>query len=180
MEGPNWPVPATGCRLFCRGQFAMSTALNRPVRINPQSEPSFSVVRLSRAEYGSLNAAHLAAVRQLLLTEAETTTAPCLVIDLSAVHVFGASLVGILVSSWEVLRKRNRRLILCGLTPFCARLVQTLYLDRLFEIVPNQRAVWEGARCDSCGGNRAAHGPGIRIQKSDVAWAPGLMRVDFI
>lgn len=158
----------------------MSTATNRLVNTNPQFDTSFSVIRLCKAEYGSLDAGKLAGVRQLLLSEAEKTTAHCLVVDLSAVHYFGASLVGILVAAWDVLKKRNRQMVLCGLTPFCSKLIQTLYLDRLFDIVPDQRAAWEIVRRDSAGRNRAAHSPGIRIQKSDVSWAPNLMRVDFI
>jgi anti-anti-sigma factor len=157
----------------------MHTTSNRFGDAKPQSDWSFNVLRLCGAEYGSLSATRLEGARHLLMTEAEATTAPCLVVDLSAVHYFGASMVGILVAAWSVLRERNRRMVLCGLTPFCDKLVRTMYLDRLFEIVPNQEAAWESTWCDTSGGNGATHSPAILIQKSDVAWAPHLMRVDY-
>src|SRR5262249_9003084 len=66
-----------------------------------------------------------------------------LVIDLSHVHFFGASFVGTLVTAWSRLRNRQRHLAICGLTPFCAGLIQVLHLDKLFDIYPTQEMVLE-------------------------------------
>ena len=102
-----------------------------------------AVLRLAETEYGSHDHAKLARVRQLLLDQAENLDPPFLVVDLSAVHYFGARFINILVSTWNQLRKRNRRLVLCGPTPFCAGLIQNLQLHRLFDVFPTQRIALE-------------------------------------
>jgi anti-anti-sigma factor len=98
-----------------------------------------AVLRLAESEYGSHDHAKLARVRRLLLDQAENLDPPFLVVDLSAVHYFGARFINILVSTWNQLRKRNRRLVLCGPTSFCAGLIQNLKLHRLFDVCATQR-----------------------------------------
>ena len=147
---------------------------------NPtKSSTQFSLVRLSKAEYGSLSTADLRGVGSLLLTEAAQTPWPYLVIDLSAVQYFGASLVGILVSTWDELRKRGRQMVLCGLTPYCAKLILSLRLNRLFDIVPTQQDAFEKLHLAACVSGET-HGPGVRLEMSDVAWGPGLVRIEYV
>jgi anti-anti-sigma factor len=98
-----------------------------------------AVLRLAETEYGSHDHAKLARVRRLVLDLAENLDPLFLVVDLSAVHYFGARFINILVSTWNQLRKRNRRLVLCGPTPFCAGLIKNLQLHRLLDIFPTQR-----------------------------------------
>jgi anti-anti-sigma factor len=102
-----------------------------------------AVVRLAETEYGSHDTAKLAWALRLLLDQAEKADPRCLVVDLSKVHYFGAGFIAILVSTWNQLRKRNRRLALCGTTPFCTALIQNLQLHRLFDIYPTQRIALE-------------------------------------
>jgi anti-anti-sigma regulatory factor len=105
---------------------------------------------------------------------------PYLIVDLSGVHYLGASFIGIVVSAWDELRKQNRQLMLCGLNPHCARLVQTLHLDRLFAIHPTLPAALEEIRARL----RAGFGEGrtglVRVQVSDVGWDPDLLRLEYL
>src|SRR5437899_6712344 len=107
------------------------------------AHPQAAVLRLAETEYGSHDHAKLAQVRQLLLDQAEKSDPPYLVVDLSAVHYFGARFIALLVSTWKQLRKRHRRLALCGPTPFCTGLIQNLQLHRLFDIYATPRIALE-------------------------------------
>jgi anti-anti-sigma regulatory factor len=51
------------------------------------------------------------------MEQAEKENPRYLVVDLAAVHFLGASLIGIPVGTWRQLLRRQRRLVLCGLTP---------------------------------------------------------------
>jgi anti-anti-sigma factor len=106
------------------------------VRASVPAQRQATVVKLTQAEYSSQDALQLARVRQLLLDQAARPGPPYLVVDLSAVRFFGAGFIAVLVSTRRRLRKRNRRLALCGATPLCAELLQKLQLDTLFEIYP--------------------------------------------
>src|SRR5215470_15542272 len=86
------------------------------------AESDVVVVRLPEAEYGSLDDAKLARVRRLLLGLAKQPGSPHLIVDLSGVHYLGAGFIGVVVSAWDDLKKQGRRLVLCGLSPYCARL----------------------------------------------------------
>jgi anti-sigma B factor antagonist len=114
----------------------MELASRELVRPRVPATGRATVVKLTQPEYSSQDAAQLARVRQLLLDEAEKPGPPYLVVDLSAVRFFGAGFIAVLVSIRRRLRKRNRRLALCGATPLCAELLQKLQLDTLFEIYP--------------------------------------------
>src|SRR5262245_21507030 len=82
------------------------------------------LVRLGQAEYGSSDIAKLARVRQLLADVAVRRPARRLVLDLSNVQYFGAGFLGVLVDTWHLLNRAGNGLTLCGLTPFCARLIR--------------------------------------------------------
>jgi anti-anti-sigma factor len=152
----------------------------KTVRASLYTDAAVSIVRLAAAEYGSLDAEKLTRVRGLLLDQADKPGPPYLVLDLSAVHFLGASFIGILVSAWDRLRKRNRKFVLCGLRPYCSKLIQTLRLDKLFQIYPTQRIALEeiGWNLRSC--EWVAPSPGVRIQKSEVAWNPDMVRLEYI
>src|ERR687887_1875856 len=86
------------------------------------------VVQFAEAGYGSLDDEKLARARRLLVDLASQPGPPHLVIDLSRVHFLGAGFVGALVCAWDHLKKQDRRVVLCGLQPYCARLIRTLQL----------------------------------------------------
>ncbi len=137
------------------------------------------VLELSGPEYGSHDKS-LQHVRRLMQDLADEPAPQCLVIDLSQVHYFGASFIGILVNAWDQFRKQHRRFAICGLTPYCARLIQILQLDKLFDVYPTLQVVREKISQQIHGQKQEATSGEIRIHRSDVAWDPDLVRLEYI
>jgi anti-anti-sigma factor len=138
------------------------------------------LVELVATEYGALDARELARVRSLLLGQAEKPNPPYLIVDLAGVHFFGARFIGILVDTWDRLRNHNRRLVLCGLTPNCRKVLLTLHLDKLFDIYPTKSIALEMIGQRARGSNGAARNPHVRIHTSEVAWDPHMLRMEYI
>jgi anti-sigma B factor antagonist len=143
------------------------------------AESDVVVVRLPEAGYGSLDDAKLARAR-LLLGLANQAGPPHLIVDLSGVHYLGASFVGIMVSTWDELKKQGRRLVLCGLNPCCAQLLQTLHLDRLFAIHPSLEAALRAIRVQARGLAGEARTASVRVEVSEVGWDPDLLRLEYL
>ncbi len=139
-------------------------------------ESNIVVVRLPDVEYGSLDDVNLARARRLLHGVAKQLRPLYMIVDLSGVHYLGAALVGIVVSAWDDLVKHNRRLVLCGLNPYCARLFKTLHLDRLITVHATAQAALEAI--EGQGGRDPIATD--RVQASDVSWDPNLLRVDYM
>jgi anti-anti-sigma factor len=143
-------------------------------------ETDVVVVMLPEDGYGSLDDAKLARARQLLLGLANQPGPSHLIVDLSGVHYLGAGFVGIVVSAWDDLKKQGRRLLLCGLNPYCARLVRTLHLDRLFTIHATlEAALAEIGALLRAGAEEGRTAP-VRAQVSDVSWGPDLLRLEYV
>jgi anti-anti-sigma factor len=144
------------------------------------AEADVVVVRLPEVEYSSLDDAKLARARRLLLGLANQPGPPYLIVDLSGIHYLGAAFIGIMVSTWDGLQKQGRRLVLCELNPYCARLFHTLHLDRLFAIHLSLEAALKeiGAQLRAAAGAvRTAPG---RVQVSEVGWDPDLLRLEYL
>src|SRR5689334_6211319 len=97
--------------------------LNSDPRLS--AKPGVAVDRLPEAGYGSLEDTKLAQARRLLLGLARQLAPPYLILDLSDVDYVGAGFIGILVATWDELKKQDRQLMLCGLNPYCAGLIHT-------------------------------------------------------
>jgi anti-anti-sigma factor len=143
-------------------------------------EPDVVVVRVPEVEYGSLDDGKLARARRLLLGLANQPGPPHVVVDLSGVHYLGAAFLGIVVCAWDELKKRNRRLALCGLSPYCARLLRTLHLDRLFAIHATPQAALEETRALLRAGAGEGRTSLVRVQVSEVRWDPDLLRLEYL
>jgi anti-anti-sigma factor len=98
--------------------------------------PPVVVVRLTEKEYGSNDETRLALVRRLLMEQIEKPDVPHVLVDFSAVECFGARFIAILVSTWKELEKRDRRLCLCRLSPFCTELIEVAQLHNLIDVYP--------------------------------------------
>jgi anti-anti-sigma factor len=148
------------------------------IRISPDVNSQASVLELPGPEYSSHDEQSLGQVGSLIQDLAEKADRKYLVVDLSKVQFFGARFIGILVSAWDQLKKRQRHLAICGLTPMCARLIQALHLYKLFDIYPTQEMVLEkisGAVPKD--GRRSGQN---RLEISEVDWDKNLVRVEFI
>jgi anti-sigma B factor antagonist len=144
------------------------------------AESDVVVVRLPEVEYSSLDDAKLAGARRLLLGLAHQPSPPHLIVDLSGVHYLGAGFIGIVVSAWDELKKQGRRLVLCGLDPYCARLFQTLQLDRLFAIHPTPQAALEEIGAPGRAGAGEGRTALVRVQVSEVGWDPDMLRLEYL
>jgi anti-anti-sigma factor len=112
----------------------MNTRIIKMKRANRSTR--VAVLRLTEKEYGSNDEIKLALVRRLLMGQVERHDSPHLLVDFSAVESFGARFIAILVSTWKELEKRDRRLVLCRMSPFCRELIEVVQLHKLFDIVP--------------------------------------------
>ena len=158
----------------------MKTNRETIIRISPDVNSQASLLELPGPEYSSHDDQGLGHVRSLILELAEKMDHQYLVIDLSHVHFFGASFIGTLVSAWDQLKKRQRNLAICGLTPFCARLIEVLHLDKLFDIYPTRGIALEkiGDHSNREAGQRTTGR--IRIEESEVAWDQNMVRLEYV
>ena len=150
------------------------------IREQIETATGADILRLTETEYGSLDPQKLDHVRSLLLDRADEPGPPYLIVDLSAVQFFGAGFIGTLVDAWDRLRKRGRQLIVCGLTPLCGKLILTLHLDKLFTVYPTPKIALQATGQGVPDLAEAAPNPGIRVRKSDVAWDPRLLRLEYL
>jgi anti-anti-sigma factor len=149
------------------------------IRYSPDVNSQASLLELPGPECRSLDDESLRQVRSLIHDLAEKTDRQYLVIDLSKVHFFGARFISILVSAWDLLKKRQRHLAICGLTPFCGKLIQILHLDKLFDIYPTPETVFEkiGRRVQMGCQESPGHN---RLEISEVDWNKNLLRLEYI
>jgi anti-anti-sigma factor len=148
------------------------------VEAPPAADREVCFLRLPASEYGSLETDKLAQLRCLLHT-ATHRPGRCLVLDLSNIQYVGAGFVGVLVETWDELNKAGRLLTLCGLTPYCSRLIRTLHLDKLFDIHPAQAAGPERTCPHApCAETPVRVGP-IHVQLMEVAWNPDMVREEY-
>jgi anti-anti-sigma factor len=145
----------------------------------PPAKSDVVVVRLPDAAYGSLDGAKLARVRRRLLNLACQPGPAYLVADLSRVHYLGAGFVGVLVCIWDELKQQKRRLVVCGLHPYCASLFHALHLGKLFTIRPTLQAALDAIRANRPDGGDWAAAP-LRVRVSDVEWDSDLLRVEYL
>ena len=148
--------------------------------ISPDVNCQASLLELPGPEYRSYDDDSLGQVRSLIQDLAAKTDLPYLIIDLSRVHFFGAGFIGTLVDAWDQLKKRQRRLALCGLTPLCARLIQVLQLDKLFDIYPTQEKVFEEISGSVGNAGRESTSSQNRLEISEVDWNKDLVRLEYI
>jgi anti-anti-sigma factor len=149
-------------------------------RVVDQPDQGTCLVRLAQVEYGSLDTAKLARLRELLAYLAARRDARRLVLDLSKVEYFGAGFVGVLVDTWQLLNQAGRRLALCGLTPYCARLIRAMHLEKLFDVERTPDSAQD--RLAEPGTRRGKSSPAnlVRVRLSEVAWNPEMVREEFI
>ena len=60
-----------------------------------------------------------------------------LIIDLSRVSVMNSSGLGVLILARDKLRKRNGKIVLCGMQHVMAEIFSRMHLDSFFAIVPD-------------------------------------------
>ncbi len=86
-------------------------------------------------EYENLDDAVLEQLRDTMLEAARTAEPPLFALDLSHTKFFGSAFIEVLFRTWNRLNARNGgKFCICGLTPYCAEVIQVTHLDRLWHI----------------------------------------------
>jgi anti-anti-sigma factor len=158
----------------------MSSVVRTTVGVTDHPDQGICLVRLAQAEYGSLDTAKLARLRELLAYLAARRDARRLVLDLSNVQYFGAGFVGVLVDTWHLLNQAGRRLALSGLTPYCARLIRVMHLEKLFDVEHPPESALDGPAEPGTWREKSAPAGSVRVRLSEVAWNPEMVREEFI
>ncbi|WP_328807002.1 STAS domain-containing protein [Nocardiopsis coralli] len=86
--------------------------------------------------HGEIDLATADALRDHLLSTARACGHDCLVVDLSGIGFFDASGVRALIAVHHELTRQGRHLALAEPTTVTARVLQTLELERVFEVYP--------------------------------------------
>lgn len=109
------------------------------------TENGVTVVQLG-PEYDSLDEGNLDDLRDFLLQLADQTDPPWLVIDLSNTNFFGSIFIEVLFRMWNRLNARGGCFVLSGLREFCAEVLYTSRLDKLWDFYPNSKAAVEALK----------------------------------
>ncbi len=96
--------------------------------VNITNSQDVTVFQL-RGDYGSLNNAPIHQINNELSQHVSTADKPRVVLDLSHTRYFGVEFVNVIEQISDKVAKRSGRMALCGLTPFCAEVVQCAQLN---------------------------------------------------
>ncbi len=87
--------------------------------------------------YDSLDDDAMARTQRDVL-EAAQQRAPLVLCDFSQTKYFGSALIEILARAWQRLRARGGHMVLCGLQPFCHKVLTVSNLDEVWEFFDSQ------------------------------------------
>ncbi|MFQ5733220.1 MAG: STAS domain-containing protein [Planctomycetaceae bacterium] len=108
-------------------------------RIHTETTPDGVTVVALGAEYENLNEPLLEDLEAFLLETADRISPPLLLLDLSHTRFFGSAFLEALFRVWSRLKKRgDGRFALCGLTEYCAEVIETTHLERLWTVAANR------------------------------------------
>lgn len=85
-------------------------------------------------EYENLDEAILDELRKVILDAVADAHPPLVVLDLSHTKFFGSAFIEILFRAWNRIEQQNGEFCLCGLTPYCAEVIDVTHLNRLWSI----------------------------------------------
>ena len=100
-------------------------------------EQDVTIVELGPS-YESLDECALEEISGVLLTKATTADPPRMVVDLSETSYIGSAFIELLIRVWKRLTQRGGTMALCGLRPFCAKVLRVTRLDHLWRTFPTQ------------------------------------------
>ncbi len=92
--------------------------------------------------YDSLDEAVLMDAGGVLLSQATHAQPPKLLLDLSQTEFIGSRFIELLVRTWKRLQERGGRMVLCGLQPFCAEVLQTTRLNAVWQTADRREEGW--------------------------------------
>lgn len=97
-------------------------------------EDGVTVIALG-PEYENLDDAVLEDLRKFILEAVANADPPVVVLDLSHTRFFGSAFIEVLFRAWNRIQKQGGgEFSLCGLTPYCAEVIDVTHLNRLWDI----------------------------------------------
>jgi anti-anti-sigma factor len=102
-------------------------------------EQGVRVLSLDKS-YDALDDEHLESLSRMLLEQVETSPQPRLVLDFAKTEYMGSRVLEILFRAWKRVNARGGRMVLCGLSPFCAEVIHVTRLDTIWPIEPHRKA----------------------------------------
>ena len=114
------------------------------------TQQGVTIIELGSA-YESLDDNALEEVGGLILTKATAVEPPWMVLDLSGTRYIGSTFIELMVRAWKRLRQRGGNMVLCGVQPFCAEVLQTTRLDTLWEVTATREEAVARAAADQQG-----------------------------
>ena len=121
----------------------------RPSRnelVNESEQPPFqesvghSVVVHMGSDYSSLNPRAMSAARRVLRCAAGRQAVRCVIVDLSQTDFFGAGLISVLLRAAQRIRRGGGQLVLAGLHPWLAELLQVTKVVEICPVCPDVNA----------------------------------------
>ncbi len=91
-------------------------------------------VVLTGTSYTGLQLDALDALGKVLLAEADKTTPPRFVIDMSETTFISSSFIETLVRAWKRIKNRHGTMALCGVQPLCQEVLRVAHLDTIWPI----------------------------------------------
>lgn len=90
-------------------------------------------------EYDALDEPAMERTRSELLDAAEHRP-PLMLCDFSRTKYFGSGFIDILSNASQCVRARGGQMVLCGLQPFCEKVLNAANLDELWDFVDTREA----------------------------------------
>ncbi len=98
------------------------------------TEKGVTVISLG-SDYENLDEWDLDPVRKAILDATKDPDPPFVLIDLSKVKFFASSFIELLFRVWNRMKTLDGgRFAICGLTPYCAEILEVTHLNQLWEI----------------------------------------------
>ncbi|MDZ4779327.1 MAG: STAS domain-containing protein [Planctomycetia bacterium] len=98
-------------------------------------------------EYDALDEPAMDRTRRELLDAAEHRP-PLMLCDFSRTKYFGSGFIDILSNASQQLRARGGKMVLCGLQPFCEKVLTAANLEELWDFVKSREAAIAALRQD--------------------------------
>ncbi len=86
-------------------------------------------------DYENLDDVLLEELRKVILDTVAHADPPLVVLDFSHTKFFGSAFIEILFRAWNrIVKQESGEFCLCGLTPYCAEVIDVTHLNRLWSI----------------------------------------------
>ncbi len=102
------------------------------------TQDGVTVIALGR-DCENLDEHRLEQLSEIIISTADAADPPLVVLDLSHTKFFGSAFIEIMFRAWNRLNSRpGGSFAISALTPYCAEVIETTHLDRLWPVFDTQ------------------------------------------